>query len=395
MGPLPSAKATSGKMSSYKGVISEKDYETRIIVYAQGIDFHDDDFREQEEIFPELKSPFDFLKKKLVDKFIIVEDSVSIRKVLNENKLEKLGSVRKIGKYTSEKQKVKFVIIQLVSKKDFTLALETEVPPLHVIYAGHSRYGRGACFDTNTGLADEKGNQWENGVKGKEEDSGLFRLGFPYVPVSLKDLAHHEYNFTPCPVENGEPPNERNPPFSRHLYARKGALEKIDLKQVKFNEKLPPINLETNSRLLSSIGKYYGLTIKKERHLLLRAGWEPSNKENDVKDPCLSSPNLGKTELKCMVLCLFSCDTRIHFWDIVRRQEYKGWKKPRPPTEKYAYFTNWADHPGLVTSNWLYHLLTYKKENKFKPWVGSLEYAKAMANNELHNRYKEPPNMIY
>src|SRR5882672_1978147 len=79
-------------------------------------------------------------------------------------------------------QGIHYLIRQTESKQEFRDALETE--DLIVVYAGHSRYGRGACFaQAFNDMADvhaEPGEHWENG---SDDDDGLIRMAFPYVGV--------------------------------------------------------------------------------------------------------------------------------------------------------------------------------------------------------------------
>jgi len=344
-------------------------YEIRKIVIFEGIEFHEDEMREwtrrleQEYVgnsyeeryirryyLPYAKPPLDYLRENLGDAFEIEENPTFNNEVIN------FESLRRVGRYSSEEQKVRFIVMTAVSKRDFKRALETE--GVHVIYFGHSRYGRGACFDIYGGNAAEKGEQWENG---SDDDDGLYRLGYPYLPVSLEDIEKHGYTFTPVPVESSSPPSE-----SRHPHARR----KLSIVEIPENlrEKVHP-----NFR--SPSNRYYGLMREGKWHLILHAGWrDTSNQPFD----------LGSTELRCRVFCHFGCSSRLHFWDIVRKREYKGWERPRPPTDRYAYFTT-APADARITPLWLYYLLTYNRKNNFKPWWDNLQYAKRETNKKLRS----------
>jgi len=352
------------------------------------------------KLLPYYKPAFDYLKEKLGDKgFQVHEDTGTIQRILSEHHLDAFQSVRRVGTYTSEDQKVKFIIIMVVSKKDFKLALETE--GLLVIYDGHSRYGRGACFDTYTGTREKVGNQWEGGARGKEQETGLFRLAYPYVPVSTEDLVEHEYDFTPVPVEDGQPPNDSHDPYRRHPHARNVQLKKMtisamSIKEITYDEGVKRTstvtkNLEPHALVSSPSGQYYGVKIRGEPHLLLKAGW--TQNANDPHDPCAHTVNLGVTNIVCKTFIHFGCSSRIHFWHIVRKKEYYGWERPSPPTDKYAYFTNYPSDAKL-SPVWLYYLLTYDKENKDQPWWRSLEWTKEQTNRKLFT-LGEPRNMVY
>jgi len=357
------------------------EYETRIILLAQGIEGHDEDIAEKRDIIdknPELYPAkrwssyaphLEFLSEQF-DDFEIVEDVSKINEILSKHKVNGFNSIRKAGIYKSEKQKVKFVIVSVVSKRDYKKALETE--GIHVIYAGHSRYGRGACFDTYKGLHKKEGEQWGTGTG---DDNGLYRLGYQYVPISAGDVEKHKYFFYPIPVEEDAPPREGKHPFSRHPHAR-GPLGKIRL----------PLEIQhlVHPSIESSSDTYYGFKKGPEDHILVKAGWDGTvNKPND----------LGATDLKCLVFCHFGCSSAVHYWDIVRRKEYKGWERPKPPTEKYAYFTK-VPTDKRVTNWWLYYILSYDKKNNGEPWWDSLQWAKKKANQKLH-RIGEAYNIIY
>jgi hypothetical protein len=354
-----------------------KDFETRKIVVVLGIDFHEADILYDMEIiknnprkypmkkYSSYRPPLAFLRHKFGSSFEIEDDTSKIEELTKKHSLDGFTNVRKAGQYTSDKQKVHFIILVSVSKKDFKLALETK--GLHVIYFGHARYGRGACFDTHTGRGrgiekHQRGHHWEQSVN---DDNGLFRLGYPYVPVSIEDISHHQYFFAPVPVEDGVPSNEKRHPFSRHPHARK-SIRKITL-PLELRHLVYPPTYESRSH------QYYGLTRRGKTHFLLNAGWTKT----------LNAPyDLGTIDMKCKVFCHFGCSSRLHFWQIVRKKEYKGWQRPKPPTDKFAYFTT-APSDQRITPLWLYNLLSYDKQNNFKPWWKSLENAKKKTNNKL------------
>ena len=367
--------------------IQKEGYETRIILLAIGIEAHDEDLYKQREqmsekaekkanlktIYERNYEPYylptlDYLKRKFGEDFEIETDKDKIKQILSQLKIDLFTNVLKVGKYTSEHQKVKYVIATVTSKKDYKKALEIEEPQLHVIYDGHSRYGRGTCFDTYTDVAidnpkHEEGKQWESG---NSADNGLFRLGYTYVPVSLEDIKHHKYPFAPIAVEEGPPPNENKPPFSRHPHARR-SLRKTSLPEELQQFVLAPYKSPSN--------QYYGLTAENEESVLFHAGWTKTT--NDPYD-------LGATDLKCKVFCHFGCSSQLHYWEIVRKDGYKGWSRPKPPTDRYAYFTT-APSDARATPLWLFYLLSYEKENDFQPWWDSLEAAKKKANNKLRS----------
>ena len=133
-------------------------------------------------------------------------------------------------------------------------------------------------FDNYNGIYGHAGNVWENGESGKEQESGIFRLGFPYVPVSMHDIGENEYDFTPVPVEEGEPlmslqalVSQRV--FLRHPHARNAKLKGITINAVKVNELIGNVtitiskNLEPHALVSSPSGLYFGLKIQGESHI--------------------------------------------------------------------------------------------------------------------------------
>jgi len=309
-------------------------YETREIVLAQGIQFHESDYEHYKSQGYSVESVFDFLERKIGSDF---QTSSSSR-----------------GEYTSTQQKVHFIIRIIQSKDDFKQALETQ--NLHVVYDGHSRYGRGTCFDVYSGQYDGTGDQWE---QGSTNSNGIFRLGYPYIGIPLEDIEHHEYLFAPIPAENNPPSRSE-----RHPHARR-SLTRIHLPE--------DLRGYVSSGFESTGDRYWGYRRHGKIHLLLHAGWE-----NTRSDPF----DLGAATLNCKVFCHFGCSSSLHYWRIVRTTPYKGWQRPSPPTDRFAYFTtNTADETG--TFYWLYYILKYPQENNFQSWWRSLQWAKYKTNRKL------------
>lgn len=320
-------------------------YETRTIILAQGIEGHDEELD-----IP----PFKFLKRKLGRDF-------------------KIESNDRYAEYISHGQHVHFLINIVRSKVAFKNALET--PDAHVIYGDHSRWGRGACFAVYSGQAKQRGDQWENG---RNDDDGLYRLGYPFIPIELAEIKHHQYHFAPVPAEWPEPANERRHPYSRHPHARR-RLQIIKLPRRPFN-----FRNYVMDGYRSKTNRYYGF-IKKGRpfELLLHAGWQKTQ----------SHPyELNTTSMVCKVFCHFGCSSRLHFSNIVNNDYYAGPEWPYWGIERYSFFT---DRPSdeRVTRWWLYYLLKYDKKNNFESWHKSLQYARINTNNLL--RSKRAGYLIY
>src|SRR5262245_38577355 len=111
---------------------------------------------------------------------LIVPDAVQER--LKKRKLELLVTSGTTFSYYSQDQGVLYNVQLIYDKTEFKDALET--PDLHVIYSGHSRIGRGPCFGPD--IFHQPSEDWEDGT---EEATGLFRMGYPYVPVPVSDIS--------------------------------------------------------------------------------------------------------------------------------------------------------------------------------------------------------------
>lgn len=305
-------------------------FEEREIVVALGIDAHDGDV-------PASFHLFRYLRDRLGADFI-------------ENSATE-------AEYASAAQQVHFRIRLVFGKDDFKQALEN--PDLHVIYDGHARYGRGACFDIYTGKANQAGEQWESGTSAR---NGIFRLGYPFVPVGVEDFGHHQYTFRPVPGSDPAPATA-----DRHPDARRG-LVRLEMPTA-HRSRVHPDHVSADHR-------YWGYTARGSRNFLLHAHWDGSR----------SAPfDLGATDLQCKTFCHFGCSSRLHFRQIVRGPAFKGWVRPNPPTEKFAYFTTAASN-AACTPIWVHALLTYNRPNAFQSWFASLEEAKRRANRAIRQR---------
>jgi hypothetical protein len=294
--------------------------ETRLVIVAEGVQYH--------------KAYIPFLKKKLTQ-FKVAADDLS-------------------GEYINSKQLVRYEVKIVRSKKDFKTALETQ--DAIVIYDGHSRYGRGACFDPKNR---NTGEHWEDGASDNE---GIFRMGYPVIPVEHSDIVHHKYHFKPWPVEHGTPANESHDPFTRHPDARRKLFSRSMPDDAK--------GFVTGSHR-SPTDKYLGF-VRSEANFLFNAGWEAGN-----SDPYF----LGNTDLKCKTFCHFGCSSRLHFRPILRYGAYKDWSLPKSHTERFAYFTTAPS--DLDTIYWLYNLLRCPLPNSSTHWWDTHEWAKRKTNAYL------------
>ena len=273
-----------------------------------------------------------------------------------------------LAEFTSLVQRVHFTIRIVHTKSEFKTALET--PGVHVIYDGHSRFGRGTCFESYTGEAPHAGEMWE---KGTGPANGIFRMGYPFVPVALSDMEirvagddsphnrhrHGPYHFRPVSSDTPAPARE-----DRHPDARRG-LRRI----------LLPADLRglVDPGFESATHQYWGADIGGEVHILLHANWRNSQ----------ATPfDLDATTLACKVFCHFGCSSRLHYREIVRGEDFKAYIRPVPPDDKFAYFTT-APSNAMCTPLWVQSVLTFGTQNNGLRWFESLEDSKVRTNRRL------------
>jgi hypothetical protein len=332
--------------------------ETRNIILAQGIEFNNSDLDADDKI---------------------PDGSLATRLKAAGTPLTITSPGR--ATFRSVKQGVTYNIKVVNKKAEFIAALKSN-KTTHVIYDGHSRYGRGACFGTSKAA----GEDWE---AGHDKDTGLFRMGMPFVGVPLKDVGHHFYSTSLIPSST-----KLNSDDCEHdLAASLGSLKAHSLaeigtiyKAIVAAEKKKPAakqeSLEPDEKKVMSLLKVKGAAPKATDKfwtcilrgegfsLVLDAGW----------DKTASAPaDLGATDLKCRVFCHFGCTSFQHYHHVVRK--LKAWKKDADK-DNFAYFT--SDLSISITGpNWLFHLLTYDEFSAGLPWEKSLEYARKNANADI------------
>ncbi len=243
------------------------------------------------------------------------------------------------AEFVSHVQRVRYTIRVITRKDEYKTALET--PGLHVIYMGHSRYGRGQCF----GPSPTPGDDWEQGSNATTR--GLFRTGYGVIGVHFSEMREHRYKFYPVPSSVQIRSGWRHPEIP-------GSLRAVRLPD-DLRDRLLPVAQPEHDR-------YWGFRDGEGEGLLLWAGWTDT----------ISDPNdLGGVEPQCRCWCFFSCSTSLHYWRIVRHR--KEWK--RTATDRFAYFTNAVSYP-LTTWAWLRAVFEYPQRNDFQSWYPSLEWAK-------------------
>ena len=129
--------------------------------------------------------------------------------------LEKISA----SEYLNHLQGVRYTIEETTSKQKFIEWLKT--PELHVIYMGHARYGRGPCFGArgiDTSVSPEVLVQTEDWEQGTDANSGIFRMGYPYIGVEVKELVDHGYTANPVKESEGRPASaDCDPDLRGHL----------------------------------------------------------------------------------------------------------------------------------------------------------------------------------
>ena len=317
--------------------------EIRRIVVAQGIQFHNQDRENLFKVDPDRGNPEEInVPRSLQADFpdIVIQDATH-------------------ATFISDVQRVEFEIEIVNTKDKFIAALKT--PAIHVVYTGHSRFGRGPCFGPDiTFTTDANGKQvrvlsgedWETGTA--PATFGIFRMGHPFVGVPFDEMDEHQYKMRPVPS-------------TMHVSA-------ADVDPVTFANSLRPIPLRGTRfepRILDPVvDSYWGCRTEHGEGILLFAGFE-----NTASTPL----DLGATDVQCRCLTVLSCESFNSFHEIVRKR--KGFT--RTDTEGFAYFVQGL-YFAIVDRLYLGSLFEFPKENAFKPWFEALEFAVSRTNAKLH-----------
>lgn len=339
--------------------------ETRRITVAQGLQFNNSDMTP----WPYQEVPYGLMAK-LEDRDKTWPTSMRTRAPLH------LDFPGHGFEYTSKAQGVKYLVDVVNTKFEFRAALGAI--DRHVVYAGHARYGRGPCF----GQTDDPGENWEDG---EAPPWGLYRMGYPFIGVPVREILEHKYTANlvastiPVPVDQAETYLKRHIPWLQAKTA-----EDIHPELPTYAKDGDPAtrwwcyrNLDDGDVEDKATGKPKQPTIGP--FVVLHAGW---------KDTTVTPEDLGATTLNCRVFCHFGCDTFNHNHKILRDPSFKGWQ--REGDDHFAFWTS-AIAKGDTANHWLYHLFTYPVYNAFCDWEPSLNYAVARTNVDLeqdHANYK-------
>jgi hypothetical protein len=330
-------------------------YEIREIVAAHGIQFHNADTenqitlraqsdpsalqeRDQETVPKSLQNDFPESTKDF-EAITIIDDAHAV--------------------FISHAQRVEYRLRVVETKAAFKKALET--PGIHVVYSGHSRFGRGPCFgpdltmslDPTTGdlIRDLSGENWETGEDPNK--FGLFRMGVPFVGVPFGEMDEHKYKMRPVPTSV--------------------PVKAADIDKLTDHNSLKPVILR-GTRFESFItdpveDAYWGCNTDHGNGVLMFADFQNSS----------SQPlDLGATDLQCRCLTVMSCDSFAHFHEVLRKR--KGFA--RTDVDGFAYF---VDSLYFKPMDRLYFasIFEYNVRNDNKSWFPCLEFALNRTNKKL------------
>lgn len=365
------------RSGSGRRLVCDTNMETRKVYVALGIERHERDLfhwlrRDEtgtETLLRYLKSEFE-------------SSGVSGYFRINEDVLKEGLPFKAIC--VNREQQVRYDIEIIYKKHEFKTALETR--DAIVIYNGHSRYGRGACFGvyrqerTRRGLewqrgyfeSQKYGNQWENGNNNQD---GLFRMGYPYFLLELKDPKNHRYQYSPVAHDERIPRRgSRGRRRNFHSNAR-GRMQNLRLPD-------DPGFLRRNviSTFADTGHRYKGKRGADEDHsqVLIRAGWRntyrPSWYRRDE-----DNYDLGATTLNCRVFCHFGCSSRLHYLRILT--QFRGYRERRP-NNRFLYLTS-ATSDQRDVLYYMRHMLTYQTQNNHENLWTCLAHAQNETNRTL------------
>ena len=274
--------------------------------------------------------------------------------------------------YYSARQGVLFYIQVVDTKTALKEALQT--PRAHLVYYGHARYGRGPCF--RPGPSDDPGGDWGPGTS---PGTGIYRMGYPYLAVSMAEIYEHGYIATPL-ISNGTRPvrADCDPDLRPHVSSmRERTLPQLCRDPRNSSEWRYSLALMTSQfgPGVTEDTKFWSYSAYEQRklewHVVLRAGWKHTPAE---------PMDLGATDVRCRVFCHFGCSTFVHNYRVLR--ELRRWQ--RTEDDRFAYWTT-RPSPGPVTRFWIRALFNYGRMNAFDNWRPSLDHAVRQTNRQLEN----------
>ena len=252
--------------------------------------------------------------------------------------------------FVNHNQQVRYSVRVVTQKDEYKTALETE--GVHVVYGGHARYGRGACF----GATPAHGENWGRGTN--TSTTGIFPMGYPYIGIPSDEIEEHQYTAFPVPTTVTSLPSADRHPSIRGVSFRR--IRVADL----------PAGVVPHIGGVSASDQVWGYGSSRNPTLVLHAGWENTGQPFD----------LGSINMQCRVYCHFGCKTYKHNYRVVRF--LKNWRRDRVADTHYAYWTI-GDSYGLTPWVWIYHIMTYSRLNAFQSWDPHIVYAVTKSNREL------------
>jgi hypothetical protein len=330
-------------------------YETRELKIAYGIQFHPGEFG-----FYSPVTPLQYLN-----------DSLELSEFL-----EKVSD----NEYVNHLQGVRFTIEETTSKQTFIEWLKT--PEVHVIYAGHARYGRGPCFGAR-GKAILPPQLWptnepefelvktEDWEEGTDADSGLFRMGYPYIGVEASEVIEHGFTANPVKESEGRPARaDCDPDLRGHLSSLRARpphriLEGLDLQLLNHQDG----------------DKYWSYDTSKGRAIVHHAGWRNTISDSSDFGTLHDPDDPDNTQILCRVFTHLGCSTFLHNCPVVRGIGMANWR--HSDNERYAFWTSDTSAPLATVGPWLHAIISYNWWNAYFPWGPSLDWAVQRANRTL------------
>jgi hypothetical protein len=324
-------------------------YELRQLKIAYGIQFH------VGEGVPEPWAPIQYLK----DNLEISDD------------LEKVSDTE----YINHLQGVRFTIEETTGKQQFITWLKT--PEVHVIYQGHARYGRGPCFGAR-GVVDPRARppvlvQTEDWEEGTNSDSGLFRMGYPFIGIEASEVVEHGYTPNLVKESEGRPGStlgtraDCESPMRGYLGSMRA---------------LPPehIHPELPGRLRDHQDgdRYWSYRVGAVPYVIHHAGWRNTLSTNSDLGTLHDADDPDNTQMTCRVFTHLGCSTKQHNYPVVRH--IAKWR--RLHNERYAYWTTNVANASAI-GPWVHALISYDRPNAFGPWGPSLQFAVDETNGKL------------
>jgi hypothetical protein len=227
---------------------------------------------------------------------------------------------------------------------------------MFVLYMGHARFGRGACFGRIFNRPDDgptTGDVWQQ---------GLFRKGFPHIAVPAREIVEHGYRCFVSPASQALVQADCDPLLKQKF----SSLKKKPLKEVMPAEGLDFIQGLSPDDLVWTLRAFqHGTT---DDFLVHVAGFQ---------DTAFPDVDLGKTAIACRGFFDCACSTEPLNKAIV--QDRKGFKLTGD--RFYSFFTSDVSDmfDGMA---FLYHMLAFPKPSRFFPWKDMLEHARTEANKD-------------